>query len=314
MTPEAMESLFMPSYRGLSTVVFTTDLGEQHPFASQEPHCSALLLYVLATCWSRANKTDGQIPKATIRRLASWSTTGPPVDECAAALVAAGTWADRGDGCYFDNTYESMQLTTTEEEARSIKQRTNRLGTNKEPVVNQASTVPAPQIESDQIESDHVEDKTPPAEVRPSASPPSVVPRETVEDPPAVTKPKKPPRPKREPHPMRKTYLDEFHFAHKTATGGAVYSWDPRALAALDRACETYPLDRWKAACAGYARRLPEWMFRDGSAPDVHGMIRSFNSFAAAACGAPSNHPAGPNGRLSIEQILNYRSASNGQR
>ena len=147
-----------------------------------------------------------------------------------------------------------------------------------------------------------------PPEARESASPPRDVPRETV-----PAKPPKPPKPKRLPHPMRQVYLDEFHQAHKTSTGGSIYTWDGHDRARLDRACETYPLDRWRAACAGYARRLPEWLFRDGSAPDLQGMIRNFNAFAAAACGPPPDRPAGPNGRLSIEQILAYKRPTNGQ-
>lgn len=122
-------------------------------------------------------------------------------------------------------------------------------------------------------------------------------------DPPSAGASASPPartRTKREIHPLRQQYLEDFHEAHKAATGGRVYQWTGRDRAALDRYCAEIKPDVWKAACAAYSSRSVEWLFRNGQAPDLGSFYRNLNAFAASA--TPIANGPIPGGMLDTAQ------------
>lgn len=114
------------------------------------------------------------------------------------------------------------------------------------------------------------------------------------------------PKPKREPHPDRQKFLTEFHEAHKEASCGRVYQWTGRERGMLDRYCEEIRFDVWQTACAAYARRLPEWLFRNGQVPDLGAFYRNLNAFTIAApssSGAPQPGGILDTARRALERI-----------
>lgn len=277
----------MPSYRGLSTVVFTTDLGEQHPFASQEPHCSPILLYILATCWSRANRTDGEIPKATIRRLASWHPNGPTVEACAAELVSSGVWEAQENGCFFDNSYKSMQVTNEELLKNSDRQREKRLGdrqsTGGEPAVNQQSTVCAPQFSSVQISSDQFKEET----ITPAS--------------PGVVREPKPRKPPTGDHPELMALFVGL-FEGVTGSKPTIGAKDGAAMARMLRAHGREVIEDRMKRC--FEQRAPAWAWREG--PPTLSCFLSASVFdkLTTVAPAPNEYRTYSNGRASAMSFL----------
>lgn len=252
----------MPSYRGMNTVVFTTDLGDQEPFGSDEPPCSMLLLHVLATAWCRNNRSDGVIPRPTLARLATWAVDGPSVFDVAARLAAAGRWIVNGDNTITLSDYETMQITTKEMADLSERQSANRLGkrasTTGEPAVNERSTSRQPPIPSRPVPSLQIESNPTHNPDSAGADPGSVEP-----DPP----PSKPATKRRTGDHPEIIQLWEALWMAATGSPYRVDSKDGIGVASLLRTFQRADIEARMRRCLD--DRQPEWLWREDKPPTL---------------------------------------------
>jgi hypothetical protein len=266
----------------------------------QRPDCSPHLLHLAATIWCRLYARDGVIPAANVVCDVFWSKAGPSPESVAALLVESGLWAEDGSSFrILDIGYQTVPVEV--QQARSSAGRSGgvasgiaRSNARNARIERSKQTKQTEAKASKRSDERRGEENKTPGGLELTGSGTSVVKSE----PQAADEPRQPASKARgEPanasvrpaHPKRREYADQFAAAYRKLTGSG-YTWSYRDLAAVDAACARIPIAKWIEACAVYASRWPEWMFRSDT-PDLAAFVRNINRFQRPADDCPEETP-----------------------